>query len=205
MAELLKEYRYSDVALVALSDGGVIIAAQIAAQLHCPLMLLLTKDVILLGEQSIFGVVDQNGGFTFNDYFSMGELEEFSAEFKNSIEQQKMEGWHELNRLLGDGGILDESIIAGRTVILVSDGVINGLSIQAAQNFLKKISVKRLVIATPLATVNAVDTMHLVADELHVMHVASELLPIDHYYQTEDRPSHEAIVKTLNHAILNWK
>lgn len=104
LAEQVSEYRYRNVAIVALSDGGVVVGAQIAAQLHCPLMLLLTKDIVIPGEQSAIGVVDQNGGFTLNEYFSLGELEEFSSEFKNVIEQQKMEGWHELNRLLGDGG-----------------------------------------------------------------------------------------------------
>lgn len=103
------------------------------------------------------------------------------------------------------GGILDESIIAGRTVLLVSDGVLNGLSIKAAQSFLKKIEVKRLVILTPLATVDAVDAMHLAADELHVLQVANELFPVDHYYHSDDRPSHQAIIEILNKAILNWR
>src|SRR5580692_10429505 len=101
----LMNYRFENSAVVALSDGGVIVGAQIVAKLHCPLMLLLTQDIKLPGETSVLGVVDQNGGFSYNDLFSTGELEELSSEYHNFIEQEKLDKWHSLNRLLSDGGI----------------------------------------------------------------------------------------------------
>lgn len=70
LANLLKDYRFEDTAVLALSDGGVVIGAQIAAELHCPLMFLLTQDITLPGEKTAVGVIDQNGGFTYNDLFS---------------------------------------------------------------------------------------------------------------------------------------
>ncbi len=203
-ADLMK-YRFENTAIIALSDGGVVIGAQIASRLHCPLMMLLMQDILLPGEQSVLGVVDQNGGFTYNDMYSTGELEELQSEFHGLIEQEKMEQWHVLNRILGEGGILDEDIVRGRTIILVADGLKSGLSLLAASNFLKKISIHRLVVVTPIASVDAVDKMHLLADELQVLTVSDELMEIDHYYEVDDRPPHEKIIDILNHAILNWK
>jgi len=204
LAKELMKYRYDNVAIIALSDGGVVVGAQVAAQLHCPLMLLLMQDITLPGERSALGVVDQNGGFTYNDLFSAGELEEFKAEYNTVIEQKKMEQWHSLNRLLGDGGLLNEDIARDRVVILISDGLKNGMSLQAAKNFLKPVAIKKLIVASPLATVTAVDRMHLLADELYVLSVIDSGMEIDHYFEQDDRPPHQEIVTILNKEILNW-
>ncbi len=205
LAEELRRYRYEDSAVLALSDGGVVVGAQIAAELHCPLMFLLTRDIKLPGEHSALGVVDQNGGFTYSDMFSAGELEEIAGEFHGIIEQQKMEKWHELNRLLSDGGIIESDILRNRVVIIVSDGLVNGTSLLAAMGFLKPIKTTKIIIVTPLASVEAVDKMHILGDELHVLSVYEGNFELDHYYEKNDVPSQEDIVKILNEAILAWK
>jgi putative phosphoribosyl transferase len=205
LAKELEKYRFENTAILALSNGGVVIGAQIAAELHCPLMFLLMQDIKLPGENSVLGVVDQNGGFTYNDMFSAGELEGLTQEFHGFIEQQKMEKWHELNRLLSDSGLVDADILRDRNIILVSDGLINGMSLDSAVQFLKPVRIKRLIVATPLASVSAVDKMHLLADELHVLSVYDGTFELDHYYEKNDVPDQETIVKTLNEAILHWK
>jgi len=204
LAELLKDYKSADPAIIALTDGGVIVGAQIAAELHCPLMLMLMEDIKIPGEPSVLGVVDQNGGFTYNDMYSTGELESLESEYRGIIEQEKMEQWHQLNRILGDSGILKEEIIKNKVVILVADGLTNGLSLIAASNYLKKVSIKKLVIVTPLASVQAVDKMHVLADEIHILTVMDTLMDINHYFEKDDIPSREAIITILKNAIKNW-
>lgn len=205
LATELSKYRFENSAVLALSEGGVVIGAQIAAVLHCPLMFMLVKDIKLPGEPSAVGVVDQNGGFTYNDLYSAGELEELTTEFHGAIEQQKMEKWHELNRLLSDGGLVDADILRDRNIILVSDGFINGMSLESAMQFLKPVKFKRVIVATPLASVPAVDKMHLLADELHVLSVYDGTFELNHYYEKNDVPSQDDILRTLNEAILHWK
>ncbi len=205
LAEKLKQYRFEDSAVLALSDGGVVVGAQIAAELHCPLMFLLTQDITLPGEKTAVGVVDQNGGFTYNDLFSTGELDELVGEYHGVIEELKMEKWHELNRLLSDGGLVDADILDGRNVIIVSDGFLNGTSLLATMNFLKPVKAKKVVIVTPFASVAAVDKMHILADELQVLSVIDGTFELDHYFEKNDVPKQEDIVKILNEAILKWK
>lgn len=201
----LAKYRFEDCAIIALSDGGVVVGAQIAAALHCPLMLLLMGDIVLPGERDILGVVDQNGGFTHNDMYSAGELEAFESEYHTMIEQQKVEQWKGIHALLGDGGILDESIASNRTIILVSDGVQNGVAITAALNFLKTVHSTKVVIAAPLATEKAVDIMHQAGDESYVLGTLREPFAAEHYYKENDVPTHENVITILNTAILHWK
>lgn len=205
LAKELAKYRYENSAVLALSNGGVVVGAQIAAQLHCPLMFMLVRDIKLPGEPSAVGIINQNGGFTYNDMYSAGDLEELTTEFYNVIEQQKMEKWHELNRLLSDGGLIDADILKDRNIILVADGFISGMSLDSAMQFLKPIKSKRIIVATPLASVSAVDKMHLMADELHVLSVYDGTFDLNHYYEKDDVPTQEAIIKTLNEAILHWK
>jgi putative phosphoribosyl transferase len=205
LAELLKDYKSAKPAIIALTDGGVIVGAQIAAKLHCPLMLLLMQDIKIPGEPSVLGVVDQNGGFTYNDMYSTGELESLESEYRGVIEQEKMEQWHELNRILGDGGILNEEIAKDKVVILVADGLTSGLSLVAASNFLKKISIKRLVIVTPIASVQAVDKMHVLADEIHILSVMDTPMDINHYFEKDDTPDRDTIIYILKNAIKNWQ
>ncbi len=204
LAALLGDYKSTDSAIIALTDGGVVVGAQIAAELHCPLMLMLMEDIKIPGEPSVLGVVDQNGGFTYNDMYSTGELESLESEYRGIIEQEKMEQWHQLNRILGDEGILEEDIIKNKVVILVADGLSSGLSLIAASNYLKKISIKKLVVVTPLASVAAVDKMHVLADEIHILTVMDSLMEINHYFEEDDIPSREAIIAILKNAIKNW-
>lgn len=205
LADELAEYRYEDSAVLALSDGGVVVGAQIAATLHCPLMFLLTRDIVLPGEKTAVGVIDQDGGFIYNDMFSTGELDALVSEYHGVIDQLRLQNRSELNRLLSDGGLAEPDLLRNRNIIIVSDGLLNGVSLLAAMNFLKPIKHKKIIIATPYASVAAVDKMHILGDELRVLHVIDDTFALDHYFEVNDVPEKEDIISILNKAILQWK
>lgn len=205
LAAKLQHYRYENTAVVALSDGGVIIGAEIAKALHCVLTMLLIEEITLPGEHNPLAVINQDGGFTYNNMFSTGQIEGFAAEYRTYIEQEKIQKVHAINRLLGDGGLIRPDLLYGRNVILVSDGLQNGLSLDAAADFLKPIKLERLIVATPLASVSAVDRMHLLADEIVCLSVVENFMTIGHYYESNAMPSHEQLVKTIETIVLNWK
>ena len=89
--ELVAKYRYEDCAVVALIDGGVVVGEQIAKALHCILTLLVVEKIDVPGEGISFGSVSQDGDFTYNAAFSVGEIEEYESEYHGNIEEQKME------------------------------------------------------------------------------------------------------------------
>lgn len=205
LADQLARYRYEDCAIICLSDGAVVIGAQIAARLHCPLNMLLTDAIRLQGEYDVLAAIDHFGGVTYNDMFSAGELEEMKSENFNYIEQQKMEKVFEMNRLLGQGGVIKADLLRNRNVVVVSDGLANGLSMRVAYEFLKPIRIKKLVMATPFASVSAVDQMHVMADEIICMNVIEDIISINHYYDDNTMPPHEKIVEIIEDIVLNWK
>lgn len=203
--ELEVKYRFEDCAVIALNDGAVLVGAQIAARLHCVLTMLLTAPIKLQGETDTVAQIDHLGELTYNTMLSTGELEEIQAENFNYLEQQKSQKIFEMNRLLGQGGIIKPDLLRGRNVIVVSDGLVNGMSLHAAAQYLKPIKIEKLIMVTPFASVSAVDQMHILADEILCLNTMEEVISVDHYYEDNTLPSHEKIVQIIEDIILHWK
>lgn len=204
-AQLVDKYRYENCAVVALSDGAVQVGEQIAEALHCILTLLLVEDIEIPGENMSFGSVSQTGGFTYNGDFSEGEVENYTSEFHGYLEEKKREAFQKINRLLGDGGVIDQDMLRDHTIILVSDGFSNGVAIDAAIDFLKPIRIQRLIAVAPVAVIPVIDKLHVVADELHILDVKENFMGTDHYYEQNDIPSHEDTIAKINQIVLNWR
>lgn len=205
LAAVLADHRFDNCAVVALNEGGVVVGEQIAAQLHCVLMLLLSEDIEVPGENLLFGSVSQEGDFTYNSGFSSGEIDEYSSEFHGYLEEKKRESFQSLNRLVGDGGTINRDLLKERVVILVSDSLDSPAAIDVALEFLKPVRVKRLVVAAPLATVPAVDRVHMVADEVRILDVRDNYMGVNHYYTDNTVPPRQVLIDKIEKIILNWR
>lgn len=205
LANELLQYRYENTAVVALSDGAAIVAEQIAVALHATLTMLLSENVGMPGEHVTLGTVTQDGGFVYNTALSQGEVDEYYSEFHGYVEDQKREKFSHLNRLLGQGGLIDAATLREHVIILVSDGFKHGTTLDAAAEFFKHIKIAKLVVATPIASVQAVDRMHIIADELHCLSVTENYISTNHYFDVNDVPSHEQIVDKINNIVHSWQ
>lgn len=199
LAAELTQYRYGPSTVMALNDGAVLVGEPIARELGCRLTVLLSEGVPLPGEHLTIGTVGQGGSFTYNRSLSPGEVEEYYSEYHGYIEDQKREKFAKMNRLLGQGGELNLSMLKEHTIILISDGLKTGISLDSALEFLKPVKIKRLIIATPIASVQAVDRMHILADELHCLSVTDNFISINHYYDDNTIPDHDEIVTRIKH------
>lgn len=205
LAAKLGRYKKSNTAVVALSEGSTIVGAQIAMALHSSMVLLLTENIFLPGEIEAIASLSSAGTFTYNNMFSPGQLEDLIGEYHQYIEEKRLQSRHHLNILIGHDGEININRLRHHVVILVSDGLINGMSLDIAQDFFKTISIKKLVIATPNASVNAVDKMHLVGDEIHCMGVLENYISIDHYFDDNTIPSMDDLFRMMKHISLEWK
>lgn len=203
--QLLPKYRYEDCAIVALSDGGVVVAAQIAMQLHCVINLLLYEEIRLPMEPQAISGITANGAYMYNSYYAPAVAEELVGEYRGFIEQEKTNKMSQMQQLLGHGGVVRRDLLKGHTIILVSDGLRTPFGLDLAAEFLKPIDYERLVVATPLASIEAVDRMHVLADDLYCLNVVESTLETDHYYDQQDVPGHEKVVEIIEKIILNWQ
>lgn len=200
------KYRYENCAVVALDDGGVIVGAQIAIQLHCIITMMITKEITLPREIKALGGITDNGKFTYNNNdFSAGEIDEFVSEYRGYIEEERIKKFHEINRLLGSGGLITPKMLKHMNVILVSDGLESGMKLDLAMEFLKPIEIDSLIVATPIASVPAIDKIHVMADAVFCLSVLDDYMNTDHYYDKNDLPDHKKIIETLENIIFKWK
>ncbi|HEY5442067.1 MAG TPA: phosphoribosyltransferase family protein [Candidatus Saccharimonadales bacterium] len=204
-AELEEKYRYENCAVVAFSDGGAMVGAQIAIQLHCVLTLLESAEILLPREPQAVAGITGNGRVAYNHSYSDGELDELVGENYGFIEQEKLTRMHDLNSLVGTGGTINRELLSGHNIIVVSDGLKTGFLIDLAIEFLKPIEREKLIVAVPFASVQAVDRMHVLADDLYCLSVIETYIDTDHYYDKQDVPDHETVLKTIERIILEWK
>ncbi len=204
-SQLVGKYRYENCAVVALNDGGVVVGAQIAASLHCVLSLLLNEEITLPRELEAIAAISQDGSVTYNSTYSPGELDELIGEYYQYIEQEKLVRLRKLHSLLGSGSTVDKRLLAGRNVILVSDGLGSGFAVDLAVEFLKTVPIEKIIVATPLATIPAVDRLHVTVDEIYCLSVIENFMSTDHYYDQRDIPPHDKVVEIMQRITLNWK
>lgn len=203
--ELAPKYRYENCAVIGIGDGGVMVGAQIASQLHCVLTMLMIEEINLPREPVAIGGMMEDGTFSYNHAMSDGEIDEMTSEYYGVIEQEKMAKFHKMNGLLGSGGLINRDLLRGHNIILVSDGFKDSFTLDMALDFLKKIKIEKLIVATPLASVRAIDRMHITVDEINCLSVVEDYMDTDHYYDSQDVPDHQTVIETIEKIVLNWQ
>jgi predicted phosphoribosyltransferase len=205
LAEKLEKYKAQNIVVVALDEGSSIVAAQIAMKLHANMFLYLIKNIYLPGENQALAGMSASGTYSTNDYFSAGQLEEMTTEYHSWIDQRRMEANHELHMLLGRDGEIDKNLLRHRVVIVVADGLANGFALKVCADFLKTIAIKRMIAVTPIASVAAVDRMHLIADEICCLSVMDNFMGPDHYYDDNTVPEIDNVLKIMRNITLSWE
>lgn len=205
LADKLLKYKGLKCTLVALSDGAVVVAAQAAAVLECPITMLLTEGIDAPGEPDSVASINQDGGYGYNSIYTSGQIDEFNMEYRQLFEQKKMEKLNKMHRLLGRMGVIKRDLLKGHTVILIADGLGDNSTLDSAMLYLKSIKYKQLIIATPFASVNTVDRMHLLADEIACLNVIQNFMGVNHYYEDNHIPPHSVIIKSVQEMVENWK
>lgn len=204
LAEKMDGYKNKNCAVVSLSEGGVLVGAEIAKQLHASLYMLATEDITLPRESEAIATMTSAGTFTYNSNLSAGELEELTTDYRTVIDQERMEAFQHLNRIVGKDGAIKKELLKRHNVIVVSDGLQSGLSLDVAADFLKPIALDKLVVATPIASVPAVDKMHVLADEIFCLGIIHNYLSTNHYYDENQIPDHQTVVEIMQNIVLNW-
>ena len=202
-ATQLEEFRYENTAILALSPGGVVIAIEIAKKLHSLVGLLLLKHVYLPGGQIAIGVINDQGGFTYDQSISAGQIEEFETEYRGNIEDSRREAVHELH-MIGHEATFTPHYFSGRTVIIVNDFAKTGTAFHAAMDFLKPVKTDKIIVVSAVAQPKAVDVMHQIGDKILIEHTTDKDFPDDHYFANNEIPQSEELVKIMEQIVLQW-
>lgn len=204
LAEKIEPDAQDNYTVVALSEGGVLVGAEVAKKLHTSLYLLTTRDITMPMELDPLASMSSEGTFTYNSSLSAGQLEELTSDFRPIIDQERLNTFQELNRLVSKDGVIDRNMLKEHTIILASDGFKNGLSLDVAADYLKPINAKKIIVTVPIASVPAIDRMHLLADQIYCLGAVENYFSTDHYYEENTIPDHKTVVEIMKNIVLNW-
>jgi len=204
LARKLKKYKTQNCVVVALSPGAVLVGARIAEYLHANLMILLTENINLPGEPEPIAAVASDNSFTYNALFSLGEIEELQMDFYQYIEQERFNKLHHLHLLLGKHGEIRKDRLKRHVIILVSDGLNTGFSLDIAINYLKTVNSPKVVAVAPFASPDAYDRMRLLFDDYYCLNLIDNYMGVNHYYDNNDIPNTEKLLELSQNISLNW-
>ncbi|MDF2461290.1 MAG: hypothetical protein K0S68_693 [Candidatus Saccharibacteria bacterium] len=205
LADELINYRFENTAVLALSPGGVAVGEQIARRLHCTLSLLLTAKISAPGDESlVLGTLDQTGQFTYNSMISAGEMEEYMEDMRGYLEEQKLAQMYQMTSIVGENGVADPAQLVGRNIIIVTDGVKNGLSFDAALTYLKRIEVEKKIGAVPVGPAEVIERLNHKLDELHYLYIPDNFFSVGHYYTDEEKIDPDTVMERINNVVARW-
>ena len=136
------------VLVLGLARGGVPVALEVARALEAPLDVFLVRKLGVPGHEELaLGAIASGGTRVLNEGVirSLGISQETIAEVAAN-EQRELE---RRERLYRDGGV--PAPVAGRTVIVVDDGLATGASMRAAALALGEQGAEEVVVAVPVA------------------------------------------------------
>lgn len=163
LAEALMPYRREDCLILGLPRGGVAVAYEVAKCLRKPMDVLVVRKVGAPGHEELAaGAVGPEDVQVLNrDVLVMLGLQ--PQALRERIERAKVELNRRLDLYRGNRPYPE---MAGRTVILVDDGLATGATARAAIKAVKALRPGKVVLAVPLGTRSLLSQLRYEVDEV---------------------------------------
>ena len=182
--------------VLALPRGGVPVAAEVASALNADLDLLFVRKLGAPGqpELGIGAIVDgANPQMVLNEEI-VHQLAPSAAYIQEEVRRQLAEIDRRRQRYMGDDLPVP---IAGRTVIVVDDGIATGTCIRAALLALRGRHPARLVLAVPVAPAEIIAELAAVVDDVVCLATPSHFQAIGLHYQDFHQLEDEEVTQGL--------
>ena len=163
LAEKLSGYNEQPVIVLAIPNGGVPVALEVALALDADLDLVISRKIpIPLSPEAGFGAIADDGTIILNEIVvkSMGlsrqQIEYEASKVRAEIKQRSL--LYRGNRPLVS--------VNGKTVIIIDDGLASGFTMLAAVESVRRRRPKEIIVAVPAASAIALKQVERVADKV---------------------------------------
>jgi len=196
LAKALARYKAQRPVVLALPRGGVPVAAEVATVLDAPLDLILVRKigVPFQPELAMGAVVDGREPVIVRneDVISLTGVSE--QEFNATCDQQLAEIERRRKLYLGNR---PHPLIAGRTVIVVDDGIATGATTRAALQAIRMRKPSKLVLAVPVAPTESLKELRGEADEIICLEDYEDFGAIGLFYSDFRQVSDTEVIERL--------
>jgi putative phosphoribosyl transferase len=197
LAARLAHLKGEDVVVFALPRGGVPVAAPIANALGAPLDLVLVRKLgTPIQPELAMGAVADAGAPVIvrnEDVIVMARVDE--AEFNAACRRELLEIERRRRLYLGARPPVEAK---DRVAIVVDDGVATGATTRAALRAIRTRQPKRLVLATPVAPPEALESLREEADETICLEVHSTFGAIGYFYRDFHQLTDDEVIAILD-------
>ncbi len=193
LGRYLKEEGVRAGLVLGLPRGGVVVAAAVARVLLLPLEVVIVRKIghpwhreFAVGALAENGIVVLDQAAVGTNPLIRGELNEIISE-----EEQRLHSYQ--SKFHRDGF----PNLAGKTVLVVDDGLATGATTEAAVLSVKKLEARRIIVAAPVASTNAVERLRRVADEVRALLVDPDFDAVGRYYEVFSQTTDEEVLGLL--------
>jgi predicted phosphoribosyltransferase len=197
LATRLQFLRGEDVVVLALPRGGVPVAAEVARALRAPLDVILVRKLGVPAQPELgLGAIGESGARVINPdvvrYAHVSEEQIAQVEAKERAELQRR-----AQRFRGNA---PHEPLAGRTAIIVDDGIATGSTARAACQVARALGAAVVLLAVPVAPPSADRALRGDADEVICLEMPDRFLAIGEWYEDFAQTSDEEVVALLRAA-----
>lgn len=180
--------------VLGLARGGVPVAAEVAARLAAPLDVIVARKLGTPWQPELaMGAIAEGGGRVLNEGL-ISELGITPDDIAEATASEARELERRVARYRGDRRPLD---VAGRTAILVDDGLATGATARAAIDALRARGAVRVLLAVPVAPPGAAASLRSVADAVIVAETPEAFDAVGSWYADFRQTSDDEVTAIL--------
>ena len=196
LARRLRHYAgRDDVVVLALPRGGVPVAYEVARELGAPLDVFTVRKLGIPGHRELaMGAIASGGVRVLND-----EVISWLNIPQSTIDEVAREEQAELERREREyRGGRPRSDLAGKTVLLIDDGLATGSSMKAAVQAVRALKPARIVVAVPVGAPDTCRELNTIADEVVCAHAPRGFAAVGQWYRDFTQTTDEEVRSLLN-------
>ena len=180
LAATLQRFNGQDVVVLGLPRGGVPVASIVAEELDAPLDVIVVRKLGLPSHPELaMGAIGEGGVRIVNE--EVVQAAGITAAEFASVEAREREELVRQSQLFRGGRSRVD--IAGKTAIIVDDGIATGSTAWAACKVARALGAARVVLATPVGARQAVDELRGVADDVVCLETPEPFHAVGQWYQ----------------------
>lgn len=194
LAPKLREFAHrTDVMVLALPRGGVTVGFQLARKLHAPLDVLIVRKLAVPGREEIGMGAITTGGVEFWDRSTIAAYQVPPVRIDDVVRRERAE----LERCeRAFRGVRPFPLLHGKTVIIADDGIATAFAMQAAVRALELKRPRSIVIAAPVASNEAVQSLSREVAAVVTVVTSERPFTVGEYYR-DFRDTTDEEIRTL--------
>jgi predicted phosphoribosyltransferase len=198
LARKLERYRDDpEILVLALPRGGVPVAAEVARALEAPLDVFLVRKLGLPGHSELaMGAVATGGVRVLNE--DLVARLGIPDSVIDKVAQRELEVLRRQDHRFRGGQ--PPPAIAGRTIILIDDGLATGSTMRAAVEAIQKQRPRRLVVGAPIGAAETCDQFSRDVDEMVAVACPDDFRAVAMWYEDFSQTPDAVVIKLLQEA-----